>query len=52
MLVMAMMTKPYDYAGDTDDDNNHKNDSYTDAGAGPLVIYYIHIMNIIYTYIW
>ena len=32
------MTKPYDYADDTDDDNDHKNDSYTAAGAGPLVL--------------
>ena len=32
------MTKPYDYAGDTDDGNDHKNDSYTAAGAGPLVL--------------
>ena len=27
-----MMTKPYDY-DDTDDNNDHKNDSYTAAGA-------------------
>ena len=32
------MTKPYDYADDTDDDRDHKNDSYTAAGAGPLVL--------------
>ena len=29
---------PYNYADDTDDDNDHKNDSYTAAGAGPLVM--------------
>ena len=28
------MTKPYDY-DDTDDCNDHKNDSYTAAGAAP-----------------
>ena len=33
--MMMMMTKPYDYADDTDDDNNHKNDSYTAAVAAP-----------------
>ena len=38
ILMMIMMTKPYDYADDTDDDNGHKNHSYTAAGAGPLVI--------------
>ena len=27
--------KPYDYNDDTDDDNDHKNDSYTLAGAAP-----------------
>ena len=32
------MTKPFDYADDTDDDNDQKNDSYTAAGAGPLVL--------------
>ena len=32
ILMMTMMTKPYD---DTDDDNGHKKDSYTDAGAAP-----------------
>ena len=30
------MTKPYDYADDTDD-NDHNNDNYT-AGASPLVL--------------
>ena len=38
ILMMILMTKPYDYADDTDDDNDHKNDSYTVAGAGPLVL--------------
>ena len=38
ILMMIMMTKPYDYADDTDDDNYHKNDSYTAAGAGSLVL--------------
>ena len=32
------MTKPYDDADNTYDDNDNKNDSYTAAGAGPLVI--------------
>ena len=38
--MMIMMTKPYDYADDTDDENDHKNDSYTAAGAGaaPLLL--------------
>ena len=44
---MIMMTKPYDYADDTDDDNDHKNDSYTTAGAGPLVLaFYLFISSI------
>jgi len=30
-----MMTKPYDYDDDIDDANDHKNDSYTAAGAAP-----------------
>ena len=40
ILMMTMMTKPYDYADDTDDynENDHKNDSYTAAGAGRLVL--------------
>ena len=29
------MTKPYDYDDDTNDDNDHKNDSYLAAGAAP-----------------
>ena len=37
-MLMILMTKPYDYAGDTGDDNDHKNDSYYAAGAGPLVL--------------
>ena len=32
------MTKPYDYADDTDDDNDQKKDSKTAAGASPLVL--------------
>ena len=32
---MIMMTKPYDYDDDTDDDHGHKNDSYTAAGVAP-----------------
>ena len=35
ILMMIMMTKPYDYADDTDDCKVHKNDSYTAAGAAP-----------------
>ena len=35
ILTMIMMTKPYDYADDTDDDNDQKNDSYTAAGGAP-----------------
>ena len=30
-----MMTKPYDDADDKDDYHDHKNDSYTVAGAAP-----------------
>ena len=37
-MIMIFMTKPYDYADDTDDANDHKNDSYTADGAGPLVL--------------
>ena len=33
ILMVIKMTKPYDYADDTDDDHDHKNDSYTAAGA-------------------
>ena len=33
-----MMTKPYGYDDDTDDDNDHKNDIYTAAGATPGAI--------------
>ena len=36
IMVIIMMTEPYDY-DNIDDDNGHKNDSYT-AGAGPLVL--------------
>jgi len=36
--MMIMMMTPYDYADDTDDDNDHTDDSNTAAGAGPLVI--------------
>ena len=32
--MMIIMTKPYDY-NDTDDDYDHKNASYTAAGAAP-----------------
>ena len=35
MLVMMMMAKPYDYDDDTGDDNGHKTDSFTAAGAAP-----------------
>ena len=35
ILMMITMTKPYDYNDDIDDDNGHKNDSYTAAGATP-----------------
>ena len=35
ILMMIMMTEPYDYDVDTDD-NGHKNDSYTAAGAVPV----------------
>ena len=38
ILMMIMMTKPYDHADDTGDENDHNNDSYTAAGAGPLVL--------------
>ena len=31
-LMVIMMTKPYDYADDTDDANDHKNNSSTVAG--------------------
>ena len=37
ILMLRMMTKPYDYDDGTDDDSDHKNDSYT-AGAAPDVI--------------
>ena len=33
-LMMLMMTKPSGY-DDSDDDNGHKHDSYTAAGAAP-----------------
>ena len=33
-LMMIMLTKPYDY-DDPDDNNDHKHDSYTAAGAAP-----------------
>ena len=33
--MMIMMTKPYAYAEDADDDNDHKTDCYTAAGAAP-----------------
>ena len=32
-LMMIMRTKPYDYDDDTEDDNDHKTDGYTAAGA-------------------
>ena len=32
---MILMTKPYDYDDATDDDSDHKNYSYTAAGAAP-----------------
>ena len=35
ILMLIMMTKPYDYNDDIDDDQAHKNDSYTAAGAVP-----------------
>ena len=35
ILMMILMTKPYDYDNATDDNNDHKNDSYTAAGAAP-----------------
>ena len=38
ILLMIRMTKPHNYADDTDDDNDQKNDSYTAASAGPLVL--------------
>ena len=34
-LIMKMMTMPYDYNDDTNDETHHKNDSYTAAGAAP-----------------
>ena len=38
-MMMKMMTKPYKYADDLDDDDiDDKNDNYTVAGAGPLVM--------------
>ena len=34
--MVIMMTKPYGYDDDdTDDENDHKNDSYTAASAAP-----------------
>ena len=35
ILMILMMDMPYDYVDCTDDDNVHKNDSYTAAGAAP-----------------
>ena len=35
ILMVIMMTKPYDYDDDTDDDTGHKNDRYTVAVAAP-----------------
>ena len=35
MILLIMMTKPYDYDDGTKNDNDHKNDSYTTAGAVP-----------------
>ena len=35
MMMMIMMTKPHDDDDDIDDDSDHKNDSYTAAGAAP-----------------
>ncbi len=36
--MTIMMTKPFDYYDDTDDENSHKNDHYTAASAAPGAI--------------
>ena len=36
--MLVIMAKPYEYVADTDDNNEHKNDSYTAAGPGPLIL--------------
>ena len=35
LMMMIMMTKPHDDDADTDDDCDHKNDSYIAVGAAP-----------------
>ena len=35
IMTMMMIRVSYDYSDDTDDDNEHKNDSYIAAGAAP-----------------